>query len=465
MNAKTFYDIWNDYEIVDQASKGFTRDSDVGRTDVYGVTSDYAPSSVVRMIRQDEMVSACITTKVDATVSAGDFIEVSGNERNKAAVEKLFKENNWEQLRRQILWNLYAYGNCFLELVRNGEGRVVELHVLETTEMEIVDEEGHGVPSQYLQRPRRATSNSKQTGSQRNIVPFSPKDIVHFRLDRLTTSLWAEIPVRPLDMYVATKIRAKAHFHTQYKQNLFRNSFMFPEGSSEDDVRKSVAFLKEALEDPHKPLVMYGGISSENFTNAQDFQAHLELISKIDSAILSQLQVPPIMAGLPDNSGRASGEQETYKAFNTHIRAVQALFAAVVNGDLFKKLDATGITYKFGELDRKSEKDVLEMMVQLKAMGAKPNKLAEFARKNGLDLDDDFFNAAFFESPSKQDNDAMTNVTAPSRENLEDGEGDDNVGTGSESTTREDQIVTQAFERLRSESLKARAGEVYARFN
>lgn len=464
MNAQDFYDIWDAYELVDQASKGFTRDSVVGRTDVYGATSDYTPSSVVRMIRQDEMVSACITTKVDATVAQGDFIEASDNGRNKAAADKLFRENNWEQLRRQILWNLYAYGNCFLELVRNGARKVVELHVLETTEMEIVDEEGHGVPNQYIQRPRRATT-SKMTGSQRNIVEFPPEDIVHFRLDRLTTSLWAEIPVRPLDMYVATKIRAKQHFHTQYKQNLFRNSFMFPEGSDEDDVRKSVAFLKEALEDPNKPLVMYGGISSENFTTAQDFAAHLDLINKIDSAILSQLQVPPIMAGLPDNSGRASGEQETYKAFNTHIRGVQRLFESVMNDVLLPRLGFTGITYKFGELDRKSEKDVVEMMIQLKALGAKPDKLAKFARDNGMNLDDDFFNEAFYEAPSKADNDAMTNQTAPSRANLEEGEGDNNVGTGSESTTREDQLVTQAFERLKNESLKHRAGEVYARFN
>lgn len=461
MDVQTFYNHWEDYHVVDQASKGFTRDLVVSREGVTGSSSEYSPSSVVTMLRSDETVNSCITTKVDATAGSGDFIVSKGNIRNKASAEKLFRDNNWEQLRRQLLWNLFAFGNAFLELVRNSNGTVVELHVLETTEMEIVDEEGHGEPTQYIQRPRSVSGSNKQG----NVVVFPVDDVIHFRLDRLTTSLWAEIPVRPLDQYVATKIYLKRHFFNLFKDNMFRNMFLFPEGSADDDVKKSIAFLKESLQDTNKPLVAFGGVESKAFTNAEDFQSFLDLLNKIDTAILTQLQVPPIMAGVPDNSGRASGEQETYKAFNTHIRGVQRLFEAIINGELFPALGLTGIEYKFGEIDKKSEKDVLEMMVQLKALGAKPDKLAAFARDNGLFIEDDFFNEEFFESPSKKDNDAMTNVTAPSRMNLEEGEGDENIGTASESSTREEQMVTQAFERLtNNKPLMKRAEELYNEF-
>lgn len=425
MNIFEFYDNWQ----LDEAASTFTRDhKTTGSGTEIGVGAPENLDTVLdNMFRKDETVAAAITTKVDA-VMASDYYFEATNQSNKKVAKKLITP----RLLRQVLFNLFLYGNCFVEIERSQSGKPVAYHVVETYSIHIHDPEGHGEPEYYRQR----------IGGEEIVIPKD--DLYHFRLDRVTTGLWAEIPVQPVARYVALKMWIKNHVHDLFAQNMFRPVMYIEKGISNDELDRIISYIKEARYDRLKPFVNYGEGKVEPYMRFQDGEVFKEWIDKADSAILTQFQVPPIMAGLPDNSGRASGEQETYKAFNTHIQGVMSILQGEFL-DFFIQSGLTGVELLFGEPDRKTEKDVLEMAIQLKAMGAKPEKLTKWLRKQGMDLEEDFFDEDFFMSPSQMDRNALSNPTnQTSRRGKNDGEMNERVGTGSEGTTREDQLVDEA---------------------
>jgi hypothetical protein len=460
----SFYSQWNDVFTVDQAGKGRSIDaatSALGRRNAstVGVTPrTYRLASAVHVVRNDETVYAATVTKVDAATSRGYYLDGS-NKQELARAKTYFEEANFDSVLRHLLFNGVPLGNAFLELVRDGSGKPApELYVLETTEMEIVDEQGHGVPNLYIQR-----SNAGQE------VRFTPDEVVHFRFDRFTTSLWGEIPIKPIDQLVGIKMQLKGHLWRMFKKNMFRDKIHFPKGTVDEDVKRSLAEYRQTIKDPEKPYVWFGdGVEHDVLMHFDDGPRFLELLTAIDMRILTLMQVPPIMAGIPDSSGRASGEQQTYKAFNTHIRSLQKYLEDTINFDLLPKLGFKSVKFYFNPIDDKSTKDVMEMAVQLKAMGAKPDKLRDWMEEQGISLPKDFFNEDFFSAPTKMDKNAVTNKAgAPSRQGKGEGEGNKRVGTASESSTRDDQLVTQAFERLTSgkvldPSLDKRARELLA---
>lgn len=453
--VSSFYDQWNDTIVVDQAGKGRTIDaaqSAIGRRNAttVGITpSQYRLSSAVYVVRNDETVYASTVVKTDAATGRGFYLD-GKNKQELQRAKNLFKDVNFDSLLRHLFFNGVPLGNAFIEIAKQDDGSV-ELYVLETTEMEISDPDGHGVPRGYVQKSAGGID-----------VDFTPDEVVHFRFDRFTTSLWGEIPIKPIDSLVGIKIKLKDHIWRMFKKNLFRDKVHFPKGTVDEDVKRSLAEYRLTIKDPDKPYVWFGdGVEHDALMTFEDGPRFLELMTAIDHRILTLMQVPPIMAGVPDNSGRASGEQQTYKAFNTHIRSLQKYVEDTINHELLPKLGFKSVEFYFNPIDDKSAKDVIEMAVQLKAMGAKPEKLIEWMEEQGVPLPDDFFNPDFFESPTKMDKNQMTNNgAAPSRKGKSEGAGNKRVGTASESTTRSNQLVTQALDEVEEAFERLSSGQV-----
>jgi hypothetical protein len=443
-NAESFYDQWDELFTVDQAGTGRSIDaaqSAIGRRNAttVGITpSQYRLSSAVNAVRNDEMVYAATVVKTDAATSRGYYFEGS-NKQELQRARNFFEDAKFDATLRHLFFNGVPLGNAFIEVVYDGGGRPLpELYVLETTEMEIIDPDGHGVPIRYKQ------------GNAAGDVYFTPEQVVHFRFDRFTTSLWGEIPIKPVDQLVGIKMKLKSHIWRMFNHNVFRQKIHFPKGTVDEDLKRSLAEYRQTIKDPDKPYIWFGdGVEHDVLMTFEDGPRFLELMTAIDLRILTLMQVPPIMAGIPDSSGRASGEQQTYKAFNTHIRSLQKYVEDTINFELLPRLGFKSVKFYFNPIDDKSTKDVLEMAVQLKAMGAKPDKLRDWMEEQGISLPKDFFNEDFFMSPTKMDKNQMTNnAGAPSRKGKAEGEGSKKVGTASEGSTRDDQLVTQAFDEV-----------------
>lgn len=420
----TFADLFDEWA-VDEAAKTYTRDAVSAGT---GSESPIYPTRNINtildnMFRSDDKVAAAITTKADAILSAGYKIHGT-NKRNVDKAKRLVTR----PLVRQTVFNLALYGNSFWEIERTESGSVDQFHLVETPTIYPVDREGHGEVDYYIQEIVEK-------------VTIPSEDIFHWRLDRVSTTQWAEVPVQPIARYVALKLFIKNHVIRLFKENSFRSVMYVERGISKEELDRVMTYLQEAKKDPSKPLVNFGDGDNKPLMKFEDGTEFREWVNLCDAAILTQMQVPPIMAGMPDNSGRASGEQETYKAFNTHIRGIISTLEDEFSR-MFEAAGLTGVEITFGALDEKSEKDIVDMALKLKSMGAKPDKLVEWMNDKGFDLEDDFFDEDFFMSPSKTDANQMTNAggAAPSREAKPEGEMNERVGTGSEGTTRRDQI-------------------------
>jgi len=424
LNSVTnFVDLFDEW-VVDEAAKTYTRDAVSAGT---GAESPIYPQNRINtlldnMFRKDDKVSASITTKVDGIMSAG--VNIHGtNKRNIATAKRLITM----PLLRQTVANACLYGNAFWEVERTESNGFAAFHVIETPTIYPVDLQGHGEVDYYIQEL-----------VEKVVIPA--ENIYHWRMDRMSTTQWAEVPVQPIAQYVALKLYIKNHVTNLFKNNSFRPVLYVEKGISKDDLNSIISFLKEAKKDPDKPLVNFGDGRHEALMKFDDGSEFREWINLCDAAILTQMQVPPIMAGLPDNSGRASGEQATYKAFNTHLKGIISNLEEQFK-EFFEQIGLSGVEITFGSLDQKSEKDYIDMALKLKSMGAKSKKLVAWMNKQGLDLDDDFFDDDFFMSPSKTDANQMTNADPTgSREPKAEGEMNKRVGTASEGTTRQDQI-------------------------
>lgn len=450
LTTTAFYDMYSSIVAVDQASSGFSKDFTAPQTVVGQRPKEYTPASALKAIRNDEAVYASIVTKVDACLAGGHFFKGT-NQTQLKELRKTFDSGMGHLFLRHLLFNLIPLGNAFVEIVSKDE-----FYVLETTEMEIIDLMGHGEPDRYQQRHLA------------NVVSFSPEQIVHFRLDRLDTSLWAEVPLKAIDKVIGIKLQVKDHLWRIFKDNLFRDTIHFPATTVEDDVNRSLVEYKATQQDRSKPYIWFGdGVTHEFLMTFDDGPRFIELLSALNHAILIQMQVPPIMAGFPDASGRADGEQQTYKAFNTHIRSLQRVVESYMNSEFLPKLGYPSVTFHFGELDKKTEKDVLEMAERLKTMGAKADKLIEWMSDQGIDLPKDFFQEEAFKiaDPTKpapgNGGTGKSMDMFPSRRG-NNGDMNKRIGTGSDGSTRSDQLVDQAATKYQvlDEAILRRAKEL-----
>ena len=403
--------------VLDEAAKTYTIDA-TSRNHEHGVRSKQNLRTILdNMFRKDEVLSSAVTTKVDSVPR----YKIVGT--NKANIEHT--ENNlWDEEKERYMWyNLFLYGNCFFEVERNAKGRPVALHGIEPMTVEILDPEGHGEPVSYVQRWVKSE------------IRLPAQDVLHFTLDRVTTGLWGEIPVQPIASYIAIKHWVKSHVNSLFKNNYFRPRISLPAEAKDEHVKSMLSYFKGATADRDKPYITFGDTDVEPYMNFEDARNFKEWIQLADNGILMHMQVPPIMAGMPDNSGRSSGEQQTYKAFNTHIQGVVRNHQGNFRKQM-ARIGLTGVEKRYAPVDKKTEKDVLEMADRLKNLGAKSDKLQEWLETQGFELPENFFDE---NSEGSTSEDMM-----PSRQRLAEGEMNERVGTGQEGETREDQLIDEA---------------------
>ena len=425
MKFEEFFDEAKHYLQIDEAAKTYTVDAKRSGEE-YGVKAREALWTVLdNMFRKDEVLSAAITTKVDSIPA---FWFAGTNERNSDRLKRL-----WTRKHERHLWyNLFLYGNAFYEIERNGTGTPVAIHAVEPFTIEIHDPSGHGEVTHYTQRWVEPN------------VRIPAKDMMHFTLDKITTELWGEIPVQPLASYVALKHFVKGHVTRLFRNNDFRSVLTVPESAKKEQIQTMLGAIKDSAKHKDRPFVLFGESSLAPMMDFDDAQNFKEWIQLADNGILMHMQVPPIMAGMPDNSGRSSGEQQTYKAFNAHIEGSIKYHQDDWVTEL-EKIGVTGVEKKYGLVDKKGEKDVLEMAERLNNLGAKPEKLQEWMEMQGIALPDAFFDKKQEVNPALQDGgQPKSDDMYPSRRPKAEGEMNERVGTGSEGETREDQLIDEA---------------------
>jgi hypothetical protein len=420
--------------LVDQYSSFYTS---YRASDSVVLEPDYNLTTILKMVRQDSVAWGAITTLVDRTIEPGWKVR-SGEGMRKKDVESFLKDRRFDLWMREVLTQYFVFSNSFGEIVYLPSGGLKELHVIDPTTIRVLTDT-HGEVQGYEQR------------SQGVRVTWQADEVLHVTDPNLGLNVWGEVGLRAVYQAVALKAHIKKFLLWLFETNQFRGIYN-PKSADLEAIKRSIAFLKESEKNINKPIIFEGEMDYKLMRQLEGFDQVKGLLYKCDEEILNLLQVPPIYAGLPDNSNRSNSDAQE-RAFNTRIHSVHKLIEYHVD-ELLNRTKQFDAYFTFNRIfDTTEEKKVLEVANDMKKLGLTNDVIGDYLEEKGLHLTDDEedpFNspedmllAAGKLPPVEQEQ----SEDAPSREPKSTGAGNEKLGTGKRGTTRPDQLVakTKAF--------------------
>lgn len=432
-------------ELIQRASKAFINVNSTGflqkkqdnKTPDYLLSPDYNLNRVMELIRNDATVVAAISTLTDKVLEPGWYLYGKDKRSRLTDAEEQMRKLRLDTVMRETLFQLLIYNNAFIEVVRVGDEKAKELHVLETNTIEInVDE--HGEVLQYVQTSPNATN------SNRAPVTWTPEEVVHIKMESLinTSNEWGDITLKTLWTASALKYHIKKFLLWQFETNQFR-PLLNIQDATDEQITRFLGFLKESEKDIKKLLPIEGQVEIQHLMQEMDYDKLVNIMNKLDSEILTQLQVPPIAVGLPDNSNRSNSDSQN-NSLNTRVHALQQKLIGEFGYELFPKMGYDKIFLRFNIVDMITTKQVIEVAKGMKDMMLKESIIKEFFEKNGWDMPEgDIFEETV--DLSSENGQIPRAGEPPSREPKGAGMANDKIGTGQSGTTREDQLVKRAY--------------------
>jgi len=402
---------------LERASRGYIKD---WYSNTEPTTDKPNMDAVLEVFRAEPTVKAAIRALVDETIKNGYIIKATPT--LKKSIEKLLKEKyRFPPVLRKLVYNAMLYQNVFLEIVYK-DNSPQELHILETSEMEIISDK-HGEVQFY----RQVHGGEEAT--------FSTDECIHLSLDNITSMLWGEVDMQTLYKTVALKNEIENFLVRQFKFNKFRDSFSI-KNANDAQVKDFINQLKEGRDYPDRELVIDGDIEKIPGRQIDDLNTLVELLNYTRQQILTLLRVPPIIAGIPDNSNRSNSEVQARKAFDGRVLSIQRDLAEEMTAELFPKLGWANAEFHFAPIDKRAEKDDIEIIKVLADMGLDDKSLLQLIRDTGIQIRD----GAKFEKPEP------IPFGGEPKEDMKDDASPVEHKTGEESETREDQLVGRSLE-------------------
>jgi len=399
---------------VDRASRGY----------ISGYYSDKEPimdkprlNVVMDVFRNEPTVKAAIRALCDEILKNGYVIKTK-NAKLKETIERdLKKKYRFKRLLKQLTLNLLIYQNAFIEVVYKGNNPQ-ELHILETTTMEILSDE-HGEVKGYKQL----------NGGQGKDVYFTTDECVHVSMDNITSSLWGEVDLKTLYKTISLKQFLETWLTNLFRFDKFRDSWR-AEKASDVQIKAFINDLKVLRDHPEMEHVFVGAMEKISGREIKDLDKLTTLLNYCRQQILVLLRVPAIVAGIPDDSNRSNSEVQSRKAFDGRVKSIQDTISDELSWELFPLLGWGQADLDFPPIDKRAEKEDIEIITALKAIGLDDKSLLQYIKDVGIQIPE----GAKIVKPTMD-----KNPFPPSRQ-PEDKSGPVEHKTGEEAETRDEQI-------------------------
>lgn len=386
-------------------------------------------------VRKDSTVLSALNTLVDRAMKNGyQLVGVDGKSKQENAKKILIEKLRLNKVLRQTFFNLFTYGNVFIENVKDGAETVKELHVLETTHTEPVADK-HGTILGYMQVVLDDTRES--------VTPdWKPEEVTHIAITKLTSSVWGEIDLEAIYTTVLLKQYIMAYLGWLFGTNQFKGFYNI-RNANEPQIKSFVSYLKGSEGDISKPVIAEGDVVYELLRKFDDGDTIVNLLNKLDSMILSLMQVPPIEAGIAGDSNRSNSDAQEASLL-TRIKAIQDVVEDEYAFDLFPKINFDKVRIKFNPLIKADIAKLLENAERMNTIGFKNDVIEEYLKLEGFPIQsallmtDDEKAARAEKMMPKPEEKSMDMY--PSRQGKQSNEGNKRIGTGKEGTTRPDQI-------------------------
>ena len=423
-----------DVELIDRASKALVTDS-LGsfyatptrgsQRNALDLLPNYNLNAVIKLVRNDSVAWGAITTLVDRSLEQGWMVVSKDSGIRRKDVERYIKNKGIDMWLREMLTNYFVFNNAFGELVYTEPGTLKEIHVLDPSTITIESTE-HGEVAGYRQEAPGKT------------VSWKPEEIIHIADANFGLNTWGEVVANRMYQAVAIKYHIKRFIGWLFETNQFRGIYN-PKSADDISTKRFITFLKESEKNIEKPVIVEGEFEYIITRDIKDLETLNKLLYKMDEEILNLLQVPPIYAGLPDNSNRSNSDAQE-RAFNTRIKSIHMLFNDHVT-ELLKRSRYDNVEFKFRNVSLKVQKELLEMAQLMKSMTVKNETITKFLKANGFDVED---SELFDPLPQPLAGGQVDEKFFPSRKRKGEGDANKQIGTGERGTTREDQLVSRA---------------------
>lgn len=369
------------------------------------------------LVRKDSTLATCYDIVTEFSCYRGfDFIRGTKAERDK--YRQLFEELNFLQVLPNIFHSLVYNGDCFLELRKNNSATPNELWVLETTEMRIIYDK-HGKIGGYVQRPFNFSGMLEEEilRKEKEIIPeskggdgkntygvfFKPDEVIHFRMKWIGSQVYSYNPNEPISKELST-----SRYISNYLMAIFMN--MPP---------RYVAHLAGISVTEHAKAKLEFQAAKTNYTRTIAFTRSSDPKSKltltkieppydkelldvkkwINGEIAKITRVPRTWVEESGVENRGVGESINLP-FEVHIQYIHRnIIEPLINRILMKQLAGKSeteenpkdsaknlkkIKFRFNEISRKAENEILMNVGLLRDMGLKPEALVSYLDERGI---------------------------------------------------------------------------------
>lgn len=391
------------------------------------IVPDYSFDKVLELIDADPVASGAINHFVDKFIEGGWAVIKRTDGTYEKEFEKVLRYQHYfdSAILKRIALMGKLFNNVFLEVVRNEDGSLKDLNILDTTQVEAVTKSNGD-----LIRLKSKTSDPV-TGEY---AIWDRNDIIWFKFgDR--TGGYAHVDARALWTTLLAKGFVQRFVSWLWQTGQYRVVHNF-NTTDQKVVKDFIAMNKKSERSYQKPFLSSGEYSHSVLRDMKETESLVELLKYYDSQILILLRIPPIDAGIPDASGRSNADAQSNN-LSAHIRSFKKTVTDGIN-QLFKRINKGNTAFVFAPNDRFEFKMVLENVQIMKSVGMKDEVIQEYLTDNGVVFEQQ---TMFNPIVEEEVNNPRDLDMYESRKGKSDGEANQKIGTGNEATTREDQLV------------------------
>ena len=395
-------------------------------------SKEFSLGTARSIVRNDPLVSASLETEANKLLEGGWGIKVKGKDSKE--LTKRFKKNyRFDDLLQTLIMDI-RWKDALIEIGRT-DGKVTDLNLL-NTEVIKVDAYPNGDPKLYYQE---ATTTNIDGNSY---IEWLPRNIVHIKLKDSILNFWGESDLQVAYETVLIKDYIRKFLIWLFQTNQFRNHINFKTLATEEQIKRFVSFYREGEKSYGKPVITDGEVEIKAMRELTDLNGLVELMDWCDNQLRMLLQQTSVSLG---NSGSSRSEGDALNdTQRTSIKALQRKIANAINYELFDKIGLSDNTeFYWKPIDRLTEKGVFEVVEIMKRSMMTDEAISEFMEQQGLT----FNSEKLFKDPEEMMAGQVTpeqrsqKDASASRERKGASEGNNKIGTGSQGTTREEQLV------------------------
>lgn len=323
-----------------------------------------------QMYEQTSWVRAVVSVICKAVTARGYSlvpIKPGADTKNAEILSEFFSNCNpndtFLEILDDITRDVYVFGNAFLEIVYGSDGKPKELWNLDATTMSVKADE-HGAILGYVQRPKYSSNKA--------VVEFEPKEIIHFKLGTKGSTLYGLSPLASLILPVTVDKYAQIYNRAFFINGAKIRGAFIMKNATPEQVERNREYMKERARTPdmaHSDLVLEGDIEFKQISTTQKDMEFLELREFTRNEILAVYGVPPSKVSIIEtgNIGAGTGEHQTQTFYEETILPFQMRVAEKITKHIIRQGFAINdYSFQFNKrsIDEKDQAEIFNIYLQ-----------------------------------------------------------------------------------------------------